>query len=42
MKDKKGGQTPLYLAVKSGQVEVARLLIQVITLKGVIDFLLMS
>jgi hypothetical protein len=28
VKDKKGGQTPLYLAVKSGLVEVARLLIE--------------
>ena len=28
MKDKKGGQTPLYMAVKSGLIEVARLLIQ--------------
>jgi hypothetical protein len=28
VKDKKGGQTPLYLAVKSGLVEVTRLLIE--------------
>ena len=28
VKDKKGGQTPLYMAVKSGQIDVARRLIQ--------------